>query len=1655
MIKDPENCSTSAPKVKSCIIINQDKVLDPIITSRAPTQDDLVVQQVDEGISYVLQDGKLFVNYLDKLINDHGYSLVFYSNRKENQLLHILNLLNQACQREGFKEFPKATAIFVKEPHIYRGVRASDPVVILDRPHNVLIAGYGSQFGEEIDILDGFSKVFHISNGEHKNHTIIDKNPVLAESAAKKAWNAYDTSSTSLKEILERVYRKVLASEKEKSEEKPKETTHKPDELWNEPLISTRKFFITADKVPGGSSLSRAWYEDEDGNKWFGKCSYREFLEGSNEDNTYQASNFEDYKECLAIRIYGLFGVTIPQVTLSKQYLNEALKKLIPKSKDSKKPRLHTMSRKVEGFEVLGKTFINNYKKDSLTETCMDVEGKGRLLLKGYGRVLVISVLIHDFDCLGNSGGNMGYIIKKNSDGSEYAHLVKIDAGEALSFAQDMSKAQSLANEASSRTALLGTGGQKIEFNQLTKADREEFIAAAKDILEFPDNKLRELFEPFLKLDKKFGIILETLLRRKQNLLASFTPEVEELLRTNIIKLEEEQAEEAMQTWGKTESSTAGLETKEKTKLVLDKAQLEAYRLATLSSEGFKHYQVPQQNQMFVGRDAELTKMREFFIENSNIAGCAIVGGAGLGKSQIAIEYISRNHREFYSRVVWLHAEMSDLIIGQMQIYLETCFKIEFDPQDKDKNATILNTFYQKLSEECGTTQKKVCIILDSPESMLKISGFLPSLTNYPQLMADIVVTSRYTKWEDPFLLVIDLQHFGVAETRTFIMKYYQVEGEMDEKFKGLDRLTDLLGGLPLAICQAVAYIQQSGISVAKYCELFVNSQQEQFSDSKEETAVNERAETEGVKGNTLKAVTITLTLALADLRAKSQDIESILDVLAYLASENISYKILQDCWKHFYEYWVKKKQENSENMKQELKQQFQKALELLIANSIVSWSGSLQEIAEKVDENVESDGGKLGMVQVHQLTQLVIRINHEKSGIYEDYCKRVFHWLVIGFNRDYTNQDKAEMAQAAQLVPHVVNLEKLQKNSDENKDALLDLIGSYYLEGAGNYEAAVKYYQKSLDLKEKSLKLNGICHGKEEVLIAATLRQLGKAYGELGQYEKMKDYLTRALEFAERNIDHQLTASIYMHLGNVWGDIGDYEKKRDYLTLALKFVKQHAPGNLVIAAQITANLANVWGSFGDFEMKKNLLAEVLEIIEKQYGKDHVQTATVLENLGNAWGELGNYEKKRECTARAVEIMEDYYGKEHISTATVLTSLGNALGMLGHEKEHLEVLARVVGIYEKHYGKDHVQTAQQYANLGTVLGALGDHEKKKDLLTSALEIIEKHYGKEHPMTAITLTNLGNAWGALGNPTKRIEYITHVVNIYEKFYGKDHIKTAKTLIDLGNAWGSLGDYQKQKEYLTRSLETVEKQYGPEHMETAVILGNLGNAYGFLGDLEKRKDLLTRSLEIFETNYAGDLLRIGATLTNLGNAWGDLGDHEKKKDYLTRAVAIKTDLYGKSHVSTASTLSSLGNAWGSLGDYAKKKECLTQALEAYENYYGPVHLQTGALLTNLASALSKFGECEKEKELLMRALAIYESHYGVGHLHTSSLLVNIAYACFRLNDFETALNYQARAHQIFLESYGENNEYTIDSADFIKQITEAMAASDAQNNSTATA
>ena len=58
--------------------------------------------------------------------------------------------------------------------------------------------------------------------------------------------------------------------------------------------------------------------------------------------------------------------------------------------------------------------------------------------LVGFGRALAVATFLYDYDCVGNSGGNMGYIIGENG----LANIIKIDAGEALPFLEDMTSAE-------------------------------------------------------------------------------------------------------------------------------------------------------------------------------------------------------------------------------------------------------------------------------------------------------------------------------------------------------------------------------------------------------------------------------------------------------------------------------------------------------------------------------------------------------------------------------------------------------------------------------------------------------------------------------------------------------------------------------------------------------------------------------------------------------------------------------------------------------------------------------------------------------------------------------------------------------------------------------------------------------------------------------------------------------------------------------------------------------------------------------------------------------------------------------------------------------------------------------------------------------------
>merc|ERR1712098_649878 len=96
---------------------------------------------------------------------------------------------------------------------------------------------------------------------------------------------------------------------------------------------------------------------------------------------------------------------------------------------------------------------------------------------------------------------------------------------------------------------------------------------------------------------------------------------------------------------------------------------------------------------------------------------------------------------------------------------------------------------------------------------------------------------------------------------------------------------------------------------------------------------------------------------------------------------------------------------------------------------------------------------------------------------------------------------------------------------------------------------------------------------------------------------------------------DHREVAVILTTLGGAYGGLGDAEKKRDFLERALAiFEREYGPDHREVAIILT-NLGGAYGALGDAYKARDFLERALAIFEREYGHDHRFTKTTRQYL--------------------------------------------------------------------------------------------------------------------------------------------------------------------------------------------------------------------------------------------------------------------------------------------------------------------------------------------------------------------------------------------------------------------------------------------------------
>lgn len=217
----------------------------------------------------------------------------------------------------------------------------------------------------------------------------------------------------------------------------------------------------------------------------------------------------------------------------------------------------------------------------------------------------------------------------------------------------------------------------------------------------------------------------------------------------------------------------------------------------------------------FVGRDNYLQTIEDHFTSpefSGQQRRLGIHGLGGSGKTQIAITY-AFNHRPSYEAIFFINATSHDSAARDFSKIHQLLKLAEVDGNEAKVEA-VKRWF-------CRTDNRKWLLIFDNADDLeaVDVSSYFP-ITD----CGDILITSRDARIADADLTsyAFHLDVLEKDEAKALLVKRAGIKlplNEADESTAG--RIVEELGGLPLAIDQAGAYISTRRKKLQDYLKLY------------------------------------------------------------------------------------------------------------------------------------------------------------------------------------------------------------------------------------------------------------------------------------------------------------------------------------------------------------------------------------------------------------------------------------------------------------------------------------------------------------------------------------------------------------------------------------------------------------------------------------------------------------------------------------------------------------------------------------------------------------------------------------------------------------------------------------------------------------------
>ena len=653
----------------------------------------------------------------------------------------------------------------------------------------------------------------------------------------------------------------------------------------------------------------------------------------------------------------------------------------------------------------------------------------------------------------------------------------------------------------------------------------------------------------------------------------------------------------------------------------------------------------------------------------------ALTGPDGMGKTQIAIEY-AYLHRQRYHYVLWVNA-FSPETLATDYIQLADLLNTPKDPTNQQETIAAVK---QWLGQ-----QNNWLLVCDGVTNPNQLRTFLPETAGLDR--GHLLLTMQQVSERDfmqgmlqfvPFVtLQVNLfsQHEGaiLLLRRSGLLSWRArlYEAEEEEAVQAV-AIAQELEGMPLALDQAGAYIEQTHVSLLEYSAL--------YRACKENTTAS---------GREAKVIITTWNLAFQQVQREAPFASDILHLCAFLASNAIPEEILAaDGLSH-----------SDQNTLSSQNPQSNASLKIISDYALVQ---------RDIQKNT---------LNIHPLVQQILR-----SSLEEELRRQWAERAVRAVSQVFPSPEGTAWTVSTRYVEHALSCIKLINHyrfTFLEAAHLLYRLG-YYLHQQDEYDEAAKSYREALRIYKLS-------HEPVEPNIATSLDGLAHIYQDLGEYDQAETLYKQAFDiwrttFGPFNAE---TLQALNNLASLYLLEQKYQQSEQYYEWILNIQKQTLGPDDPDVADTLKNLANINKIQGDYQKAEKQYLQALTIREQIFGTEHLNTAEILECLIDLYKLKGQYTQAIEVCQRARSILQTVYTQKHPDTLAILQKLTIVYLLQGQYKRAEEYCMLWQPLLKTIYKPDSYQVGESCAISGRIARALGDAHRANALFEDAMRILQE------------------------------------------------------------------------------------------------------------------------------------------------------------------------------------------------------------------------------------------------------------------------------------------------------------------------------------------